>query len=603
MTAVKLWQVSSDPRFASFTYRVARGFGHSLLGQIVAGTFRALRVSAAINNSWWWAIHDQPNVSAFEIEHGVDAERSSYNTRQFSEVRRTGKPSLGRHAGYFDWFVPIVAKGQQVATLVAGPFAKKRPTATDVVEQWRSITGRQGHPADPEFATYLSAALGTLVLEGQHTRMFGELLSCFAALIAGEGRADALANRADALRVELEKLRFVDRVWDAVREMVDDRSTRTWHGAYRVYGLSQLGLPRVADHALVGLTVSRAAGADPVDEAVRRDALQRKAVELARATGWAIAGRVGDHGVVFLSAASGSAQKTKQRLVDLSDRVTGLARRFGLSLYFGVSAADPSAPLSRSYHAALGAAESALIQGKRLEFVEPGASHRGHSLRDLRKEIGRSDDERQEARLARFDHYLEAVALECSFRVDAARGYLEAGFERLTEALLAAGGLGERSYRALCDRLDRATDAARTMRELLAAYRRAAADVSEAIAKPVEAHHDRSLESAVDYIRQHYTEPLGVVRVAKVAGFAPNYFSKLFRARERTTFSLYVAGLRVERAKQLLTSTELAATRIAEMCGFRSSQYFSRVFGRATGTTPIDYRRRPGARKTRTPRG
>jgi AraC-like DNA-binding protein len=600
---VKLWGIASDPSKASYTYCVARGFGHSLLGQIVAGTFRALRVSAAINNEWWWGIHDQPNVAALELEHGVDAERASYNTRLLREVQRTGKPALGQHAGYFDWFVPVVAKKQQIATLVSGPFAKRRPTAPEILERWRAIAGRQGHPADPEFAAYLSAALNTLVLEGQHSRMFGELLSCFAALIAGEGRADELANRADALRVELEGLRFVDHVWHAVQEMVDDRSTRTWHSAARVYGLGQLGLPRATDHALVGLTVSRTSGVDPVDEAVRRDAFQRKTVELARTTGWAIAGRVGDHGVVLLSAASGSDQKKKQRLVDLSERTEELAHRFGLSLHFGISATDPSAPLSRGYHAALGAAESALIQGKKLEFAEPDASHRGHSLRDLRKEIGRGADERQEVRVARFDRYLEAVALQCGFRVDAARGYLEAGFERLAEAFLSAGGLGERSYRGLCDRLDRATDAARTMTELLAAYRRAVADVSEAIAKPVEAHHDRSLERAADYIRQHYTEPLGVVRVAKVAGFAPNYFSKLWRAREGATFAAYVAGLRVERAKQLLTSTDLAATRIAQLCGFRSSQYFSRVFRRATGTTPLDYRRRPTTRKKRTPSG
>jgi YesN/AraC family two-component response regulator len=141
--------------------------------------------------------------------------------------------------------------------------------------------------------------------------------------------------------------------------------------------------------------------------------------------------------------------------------------------------------------------------------------------------------------------------------------------------------------------LERTADAAHTAVELFAAYRRAVADVSEAAQNAAAAGQDRNLRRSVDYIQQHYTESLRLEKVASVAGFTPTYFSKLFRRREKVSFAKYVAGLRIERAKQLLAGTEIDATRIAQMSGFRSPQYFCDVFRRATGATPLEWRQRP----------
>jgi AraC-like DNA-binding protein len=59
------------------------------------------------------------------------------------------------------------------------------------------------------------------------------------------------------------------------------------------------------------------------------------------------------------------------------------------------------------------------------------------------------------------------------------------------------------------------------------------------------------------------------------------------------TFEQYLRGLRLERAKQLLASTRLQVSRVAELSGFNSLQYFCRVFGKAHGMTPIEYRKSP----------
>jgi AraC-like DNA-binding protein len=554
--------------------------------------FSVLRVTAAVTDStYWWVIHAEPDVSAFELEHGADPERGQYNARHFEQVRRTGKPVRGRHAGYSDLFVPVTAGDEVEAILVTGPFAERRPTSASVLDGWRRLTGRQGHPADPEFAAYLSAALSTLVLDAGNSAKLEELLGCLARLMAGEGRADALANRAEALHVELRQVRAVERVWDAVQAMVDDRFPRTWSSISRRDDLRDIGLSRPPDQILVGLTTRRSPGLDPVDEAFLRDALQRRSVELGRAVGDVISGRVGDHGVVFLSAASGSASKRRRKLVELAERASKLARdRFGLSVHLGASEAPGAVSLSRSYQAALGAAESALARGTKLVFADDGETGPGSPLARLRRELG-TVEERPDLLRGRFDRYLEAVAVHCAYRIDPARAHLEVGFERMAEALANRGAFDEKSMGAMRDGLDRAAAAARTVDELFGAYRRAAADVVDAVQRPVPSRRDRSLRRAIDYIHQHYTEALRLEGVARVAGFAPRHFSKLFILRERMPFVDYVARLRLERAKQLLIGTDLDATRVADLCGWRSSQYFCRVFRRAMGVTPLGYRR------------
>jgi HEPN domain-containing protein len=286
---------------------------------------------------------------------------------------------------------------------------------------------------------------------------------------------------------------------------------------------------------LVGLTVSRTKAGDPVDEVIRRDAFQRSAVELARATGDVIAGQVGDHGVVFLSAATGSAERKRRKLIDLAERAANTAqRRFGLSLHCGMSAAVGSAPLSRSYQAALGVAESALAQGVRLIIAEPSPGQPTQSLRELREELNRVVEEKPELLGAKFDRYLETLAVQSGYRIDAVRGYLEAGFERLAEPLVGSGALDRKSFRALCDvhRFAQAA-AARSMNDLFSAYRSAVADLSEAVRKPVPARQDRSLRSAIDYIHSTTPTALDFKKVARVAGFSPAYSRALPQARKK----------------------------------------------------------------------
>ena len=90
---------------------------------------------------------------------------------------------------------PVVRSNVR-AIVATGPFLTSRPTSVDVIGRWRWLTGRQGHPADPEFSRYLSMTLSTLVLDGALLSMFERFLSRFALLLAGDARAQVLLANA-----------------------------------------------------------------------------------------------------------------------------------------------------------------------------------------------------------------------------------------------------------------------------------------------------------------------------------------------------------------------------------------------------------------------
>jgi AraC-like DNA-binding protein len=591
---VNIWKVSWDSKGLYATHQIAGGLGHSLLTLTTSHVFRRLRISASLYSGTdaWWSIHSEPNLTVFEYEHGVESLRWAYNDRHTRAAAEQRKMIVGRHAGYCDLFVPIVISGQVAAVLVTGPFAIARPTSTNVIERWKRVRGRHGRPSDPEFFAYLKATLSTLVLDGSKLRTFQHLLDCLSRLIAGEGPADELATRAYAMTVELARARLVDRTWEEVRKMVDRRSSQARFSGARAFELRGLGLRRPAEDVLVGLGIGPKKESNAVDHLIRHDAFQRAAVELASAHGDVIAGQVGDQGVVFLSSMGGAQSRKRRRLLSLAERASNVARKsFGLDLHFGLCLGSHATSLSHSYQLALSAAESALARGKGPIFASPEDSRPLHPLRALRDELSRVVEEHPDTLRARFEQYVDAVARRYDHRPDSARAELELCFDRAAGALSKGGVIDRKSLTTMRDDLDRAASEARTLSELFGAYRRAIADLSDSMARPVAARQDRSLRSALEHIAQHFAEPLSLAKVARVAGFSPKYFSKIFHRQERTTFERYVLDVRLERARHLLAGTDLHVARIAELSGFRSPQNLCRVFRQAVGATPLEYRR------------
>ncbi|MCD8336043.1 MAG: response regulator [Lachnospiraceae bacterium] len=99
------------------------------------------------------------------------------------------------------------------------------------------------------------------------------------------------------------------------------------------------------------------------------------------------------------------------------------------------------------------------------------------------------------------------------------------------------------------------------------------------------------ISQALAYIDQNYAdETISLKEVAGYVNVSANYFSAVFSQEMRQTFVEYLTQKRMERAKELLRTTDLRSAEVAAEVGYRDPHYFSFVFRKTQGLTPRDYR-------------
>lgn len=95
---------------------------------------------------------------------------------------------------------------------------------------------------------------------------------------------------------------------------------------------------------------------------------------------------------------------------------------------------------------------------------------------------------------------------------------------------------------------------------------------------------------AVYYIKLHYAEDLALTDVAQYANVNPNYLSGTFQKEMGLSVREFITNERVEGAKKLLEESKLRVSDVAEAVGVHDVKYFSRLFKKAVGLTPGEYR-------------
>lgn len=95
----------------------------------------------------------------------------------------------------------------------------------------------------------------------------------------------------------------------------------------------------------------------------------------------------------------------------------------------------------------------------------------------------------------------------------------------------------------------------------------------------------------MDYIRNNYAENCSIVKYAEMCNLDKYYFIKLFHEYTNETPHRFKTKTRIEKAMELLQSTNMNNTEIAEFVGYSSSFYFSRIFKTHTGFSPEAYRK------------
>jgi len=99
----------------------------------------------------------------------------------------------------------------------------------------------------------------------------------------------------------------------------------------------------------------------------------------------------------------------------------------------------------------------------------------------------------------------------------------------------------------------------------------------------------KKIAPAIEYISQNYNKPLTNDELAAVTGMSTVYFRKLFTSVMGVSPITYAHNLRIEKAKEMLTSDYGTLSDIAVSLGYQNLYDFSRDFKKHTGVAPSKY--------------
>ncbi|GGA42925.1 response regulator transcription factor [Paenibacillus physcomitrellae] len=100
------------------------------------------------------------------------------------------------------------------------------------------------------------------------------------------------------------------------------------------------------------------------------------------------------------------------------------------------------------------------------------------------------------------------------------------------------------------------------------------------------------VEKAVRFIQQNYGRDITLKEVSDYVRLSPNYLSLLFKKSIGRNLTEYLTEYRIEKAKDLLLNTSLKTYEIAENVGVADSAYFSRIFKKYAGVSPLEFRKK-----------
>lgn len=100
-----------------------------------------------------------------------------------------------------------------------------------------------------------------------------------------------------------------------------------------------------------------------------------------------------------------------------------------------------------------------------------------------------------------------------------------------------------------------------------------------------------AIQRAIEFIENHYMEPIQLADVASEAGLSPYHFSRLFRQTMQSNLRAYLTLRRISVAKEMLQQSDVAIATIAYQVGFGSQSHMTTQFKRFTGRTPGEWRK------------
>jgi len=94
-----------------------------------------------------------------------------------------------------------------------------------------------------------------------------------------------------------------------------------------------------------------------------------------------------------------------------------------------------------------------------------------------------------------------------------------------------------------------------------------------------------------DYMEEHFAEDIYLDLLSELLGITSNYLSHYFKKKTGISFSSYLTGIRMKKAKEMLIETKMSINEISTAVCFLHTNSFIRMFKKTTGQTPGEFRK------------
>ncbi len=97
--------------------------------------------------------------------------------------------------------------------------------------------------------------------------------------------------------------------------------------------------------------------------------------------------------------------------------------------------------------------------------------------------------------------------------------------------------------------------------------------------------------ASIEYLKKHYDRSVTLEELARIEGYASNYYSDWFKRYTGWTLSAYLKRLRINKTKELLLTTSYTLAQIAQLVGYEHHASLTRSFKCLEHMTPKEFRK------------
>lgn len=103
--------------------------------------------------------------------------------------------------------------------------------------------------------------------------------------------------------------------------------------------------------------------------------------------------------------------------------------------------------------------------------------------------------------------------------------------------------------------------------------------------------NSRAVGQVQQYLRENFREEINLEKIAAKVGLTGAYISTIFKKETGMTLTSFLIQTRIEKAKELIRTTNMTINEIAYAVGYVDARYFSKLFIKIVGIKPVEYRR------------